>query len=425
MSNKINTKKNSILLFLIWPFMALGYAIQNYKAVWAKDIVWLFVIFYGFTLALANNNGGENSRDAYRYRVKFTAMAHEDITFGNIASQFYDEDSETQNLDIIELSILFLLSRFTDNYHVLFCVFGLIFGYFYSRNIWYLIEKAGKRITSANIPVIITFAFIVGFWEINGFRFWSASHIFLYGTLPFLYEGKKKYLWFSILSVFMHFAFLLPVAILGIFVLTGSRVNMYFFLFITTFFIKELNISQIRDFLSGHLPAIFLPKIKTYTNEDYAEKLSTAFENVNWYVTLYQQILKWTIVSFIVVMFLKGRKFITHYKGMENLFCFTLLLCSVANVFALMPSGGRFVILSNLFSMAMIFFYMQYAPRGKAMKNLLPFALPGLVLFSVVSMRIGLDTMGFFSVFGNPLLSLFFDINTSLIELIKGMLGFS
>jgi len=414
-------KKNSVILFLLWPFFALIYALRNYRSVWAKDIIWLFVVFYGFTFTI--HNVGEDTIDANRYRDKFIEMSKHDLTFDNVTAEFYDEESQV--LDVMESIILFLVSRITSNYHILFAVFGLILGFFYSRNIWYLIEKAGFKISPGNTPVIITFAMIVGFWELNGFRFWSATHIFFFGALPYLYEGRKSRLLFCVLSIFMHFAYAMPLIILGIYLVTGRRTNIFFFLFIATFFVKELSLSQAGDFLSNNLPKILLPRVKGYTNEDYAQILVDKNLVANWYAVFYREILKWIIVAFIVLIYFRGKKFINRYKGFENLFSFTLLLYSVSNIFAMIPSGGRFIILSNLFSVAIIFFYIQFAPRGKAMKRMVTLALPGLALYSIVSIRLAFDTMGFLSVFGNPLLTLFLDVNVTLIEIVKGLLGFS
>ena len=33
-----------VFLFLIWPFFAAIFAIRNYRAAWAKDLIWLFVV---------------------------------------------------------------------------------------------------------------------------------------------------------------------------------------------------------------------------------------------------------------------------------------------------------------------------------------------------------------------------------------------
>lgn len=419
MNNKIDTsKKNSIIVFLLWPFFALVYAFRNYKAIWAKDIIWFFVIFYGFTMTV--NDTGEATMDANRYRTKFIDMAAKEVNFSEIVANFYNEEDES--LDMLETIISFSLSRVTNNPQVLFAVFGLIFGYFYSRNIWYLVDRVNNKITRENIPILFTFAFIVGFWSINGFRFWTATHMFLFGALPFLFEGKKKFLWISALSVLMHFSFLFPMAILGIYVLAGNRTIFYFILFILTFFIKELDITAIGEFLTSNLPDILLPKVKTYTNADYAEGLAENLEKANWYIQIYGDALKWSVTAFLVVIFFTGRKYLNKHINLKNLFSYTLLLYSVSNILSLVPSGGRFLSLSNLFAVAFIFFYVQYAPRGTAIRRLIIVAIPALALFTIVSVRIAFDTMGVLSMFGNPFLSLVFKLDITLIELVKSAL---
>jgi hypothetical protein len=416
MIDNINTnKKNSIIIFLLWPFFALIYAIRNYKASWAKDIIWFFVIFYGYTMTV--HDTGERTRDTNRYRDKFLIMAATEVSFSDITATFYN--AEEQSLDVIETIIIFLLSRVTNNYHILFALFGLIFGYFYSRNIWYLIDRAGRKIVPANIPIILTFSLIVGFSSINGFRFWTATHMFFYGVLPFLFEGKKKYLWISVISIFMHFSYIIPLFIFVGYLIGGNRSTLYFILFVATFFLKELDLGAVRNFLTSHLPAMFLPKVNTYTNTDYIEGIAANVSKLNWYVKLYQDALKWSVVSFLGVIFFTGKKFLSYNKTLDNLISFVFLLYSAANVIALLPSGGRFLFLANLFSVAFIFFYVQYAPRGKPIKRIISVAVPALALFTIVSIRVAFDTMGFFSVFGNPVLTAFINVDITLIELVK------
>jgi hypothetical protein len=415
------SKKNSLLIFIIWPFFALYYAIGNYKAGWAKDIIWFFVVFYGLTITI-HNYGAEETSDANRYRDRFTEMADTKISFDNVTALFYNQESQT--LDIIEPIILFAVSRITDNFHFLFAVFGLIFGYFYSRNIWYLIEKVPKKIDSANIPVILTFALVVGFWNIGGFRFWTATMIFLYGALPFLYEGRKKSLPFCFLAGLVHFSYLLPLVILFIHFFAGRRTKPFFILFVISLFIKQLDLAQVNDFLTSNLPDIFIPRVKSYTNQEYADRVSTTLANANWYARIYNDVLKWTIITFLIMIFFQGQKFIKRFQNFENLFSFTLLFYSVANLFSLVPSGGRFLSLANLFAMAVIFFYIQFGTRGRGIKRLIFFASPCLMLFSIVSIRIGMENMGFFSVFGNPIMNIFIDVDFTVLEAFKGVLNF-
>jgi hypothetical protein len=410
-----------VFLFLIWPFFAAIFAIRNYRAAWAKDLIWLFVAFFGFTLTIVATDADEKS-DANRYRDKFVEMAATKVSFENVTSLFYDEESQV--LDVLESLIIFVVSRVTDNYHVLFAVFGLIFGYFYSRNIWYLIERVKGKMASDNIPIILTFAFIVGFWEINGFRFWTATHIFLYGALPYLFEGKKSKIGFIILAVLMHFSYILPIGILGIHTALGKRTSLYFILFLLTFFIKELNLSQLGDFLSSNLPEILLPRVKSYVNEGYASDIVEVYANANWYVVWYQLALKWSVTVFIITIFVTGKKFLAANKNYETLFSFTLLMYSIANIFSLVPSGGRFISLSNLFAVAFIFFYIQYAPLSRAVKRIIPFALPALVLYSIVSLRIGIEAMGILCLVGNPILRVFINADITVLEVLKGTFKF-
>lgn len=415
------SKKNSIILFLIWPFFALIYAIRNYKAIWAKDIIWFFVIFFGFTLTIIKAQTEEQS-DGSRYMEKFVAMAGKQLSFENVSKLFYDDESQV--LDVIETIVIFTVSRFTDNYHVLFAVFGLIFGYFYSRNIWYLIDKGGKKIVSENIPLILTFAIIVGFWEINGFRFYTATHIFLFGTLPYLFEGKKKYLWFSALAVFMHFTYILPLLILVFHIVAGRRTTVYFFLYLLTFFVAELNLTALRDFLTANLPEIFLPRLNGYINEDYAAGISEIYAKANWYAVFYLLALKWSITSLLIVVFFNSRSFFKANKNFDRLFSFTLLLYSVANIFSLVPSGARFIDLSNLFSVALIFFYLQYATHSKAIKRLLPFTIPALLFYAIVASRIGIQAMGILCIVGNPILRIFINVDVTVLSVLKDAFGF-
>ena len=413
-----NNGKSSILLFLVWPFFTLVYALRNYRAAWAKNITWLFVIFFGVTMTVSDV--GEVTKDANRYRSNFIEMAGRQLDFSEVTSTLYNE--EDQKLDVIEPVIVFLLSRITDNYHILFGVFGLIFGFFYSRNIWYLIERCNGKIEPFNILLLASFAFVVGFWEINGFRFWCATHIFLYGALPFLFEGKRKYLWFSVLASFMHFSYLLPVGILGLYILAGNRTYLYFILFIATFFIKELNISQVSELLTNNLPAIFQPKVKSYTNVDYIEGLSEQLEKVNWYVTMYMDALKWSVALLLTAIFFTGKKLWSSNKQFNNLFSFSLLIYSVANIFSLLPSGGRFQSLAYLFAVAFIVLYVQYAQPNRIFRRITQLAVPALLLFNIVSIRAAFDTMGVLSVLGNPVFTFFTDFNVTLIDVIKGLL---
>ena len=182
-----NQKQNlySLIIFLIWPFVSFILAFRHYDKTWAKNIVWLFVIFYGYSFVIIHAEA-----DGIDYKLNFISNVNNQRSFSEFATILYNE--ETQKLDLLEPLISYWLSFFTTDYRMLFAMFGLIFGYFYSRNIWYLLERVSGSITKHSIVFILCFALLNSFWNINGFRFNTALHICLFGLLPFLYEGKKK-----------------------------------------------------------------------------------------------------------------------------------------------------------------------------------------------------------------------------------------
>ena len=71
--NKTNTiqikSSNSLyilLLFLFSPIIAVFISVINYKATWAKNIVWLFCSYYGYTFVIGNKGS-----DVNRYKSIF------------------------------------------------------------------------------------------------------------------------------------------------------------------------------------------------------------------------------------------------------------------------------------------------------------------------------------------------------------------
>ena len=157
-----------------------------------------------------------------------------------------------------------------------------------------------------------------------------------------------------------------------------------------------------------------------YTSVDRVQELrDDSSVNLNWYVKGHENVLKWLIIIFISIIFFRGKDFVKHNKNLLRLICFTLLLYACANIASLVPSGGRFIALSNLFALAFIIFYVQNGPKETVITKLIPLAVPLLWLFIIVRMRMSLDTFGVSTVLGNPIVIMFFRGDTALINLIK------
>ncbi len=402
----------AFILFIVWPFYSVINAIRNFRSSWSKNIVWVFIIFYGYTFVVSSSE-----LDANRYRDKFIQVAKTQITAQNFTAVFFDKNS--QNLDIIEPLIIFSLSRLTNNWHLLFVSFGLIFGYFYSRNIWYLVERMGDRVSATNMLLIFVFSLIVGFWLINGFRFWTATHMFFFGAIPFLVEKKTKNLWVAVLAIFMHFSFLIPVAIFIFYVLLGNRVSIYFYFFVATFFISSLNLSAINEIVIAYIPDVFHSRVNSYVNQDYYDGIKELDSKLNWYVILYGNLFKWVFNILLIIIYVSKKEYFKSNRSLFSLFNFCLLLFGCSNLFGLVPSGGRFENLAELFTISFFLFYLRFFFDDHLIKKAFQFAMPIFIFFCVINIRIAFDTIGLATLISNPISSLFFENDSALIQFIK------
>lgn len=408
-------KKNSffiLCLFALSPFLSLLLSIRNYRASWAKNGVWLFVAFYGYTMVISSEG-----IDANFYRDDFLRMAQSDISLDNFSNLLYS--GEQSYVDIVQPLITFIVSYFTSDYRILFLVFGTLFGYFYSRNIWYLIDNSGAGFRKEVIPFVVTFALIVGFWQINGFRMWTAAHIFFFGAIRYLYEDKKQGFFIAAFSVLVHFSFVLPTAILLIHTIFKNRVHFYFWIFFGTFFISEISLTVVNELLTSIVPDILLNRVEGYTNEEYAESISQSIQQNSWHAIFYERALRWVIISFISVIYFRSLYLVKSRKSLFSLFNFTLLFLAIGNLLSLVPSGGRFNIIANLFAMTIIVLSLQKVQKGHVILRLVPFAVPALFLYCVVALRLGFDTIGVTTILGNPFVAIFTDVDIALIQFIK------
>lgn len=375
------------------------------------NIVWFFVIFFGFTFVIS----GEGV-DANRYRDWFLLMGRHNISFSTFVSFLYS--AGTRYVDVVQPLISFLLSKVTNDPRILFAVFGSILGYFYSRNVWYLLDHAGPRIVRHNLPLIITFGLLIGFWQLNGFRFWTAAHVYLFGVLPYLIEGDKKKLWIASLSVFFHFTFLLPLAVLSMYMLLGNRVHVYFYFFIISLFIYEIDFQVINNLVS-YFPSILQDRSLSYLSHDYAVERSEAIINKSWHARYYLDALKLALLIMTAFVYFNIKKLKYRNNWLIAFFSFSLLFLGVFNILGNIPSVGRFITLGNMFLVSFFFIYFQHDTNTRNNKLIMLVTSPLLLMFCIVSLRTGLDFFGIYTLFGNPVIALFGPGEYSIMDTVK------
>lgn len=406
----------STMVFLISPLISVFLAAKNYGAGWAKNMVWFFVIFYAISFTIPSEGS-----DAFVYKGDLEYLHTANVAFSDFASNFY---SVTPNVffdksfdDLIQPALTYFVAQFTDNYRVLYLFVGIIFGYFYSRNIWFLVDSAKTKLQLVHVLILLAFPLIIPFWSLNSIRMWTAAHIFFYGAITYLYyERKGKGLMVIFLSVLMHFSFLLPVFTFLLFLVLGNRTKIFFYLFLFSFFVNEIDLGSLRTLLTAVTPDFFHRRVETYTP---GEIVMQEAQERSWQAIYYGKILKWVVFFCIITLYIYGRKKIEQYPTLARIFAFTLLILTVGQLSSLVPSGGRFLKVGYLFALASLFYSLQYIQGMKQVKSAFYLITPGLVFFCLMSIKIGFDSINI-GLLGN-LFTLFFlgEVDITISQLIN------
>lgn len=417
----IQKNKDHWIFFFLFPFIAFITAIRRYRAPWARNVSWAFIVFFGFTLGLSKElSSGEETADITRYSSEMKVYNKMNLSFTDIVKLYEDND----DFDILRLTLAIVISRFTDSEQILFAVYGLIFGFFFSRNLWYLFDGIKNKLKSSTIILLSVFFLINPFWNINGFRFWTAVHIYVYGLLPFLMEGKKNKLWVSALSIFVHFSFMLPLGILGIYLILKNKTIIYFVFFIFSIFVSGINVKIFNEAVEENISENIAERTAAYRDEDNVEEFRLGTSETNkqpnsWHARFYTGALHYSLLICMVWLFFKRSILKKIDPGLLSTLSFSLLFWGVGNIMSSLPSGGRFLNIAYLSATSLVIFCLQKTERGSSIDKMARLLSPAFLFYAIVAFRVGLYFISVNTIIGNPILIFFTDYNFSLNDLIK------
>lgn len=424
-SGNIRFKTNGVMdstgpwmLYLILPLGSLLLTLKNYRAPWAKNVFWAFCIFYGATFAISEETLKSTEQvDIVRYIAEVKELYPQQLTFQDLGKLYL----KNEDIDIFRLAINVAISRFTDESKVVLTIYALIFGFFYSRNIWYILNRIPGKL-GLDIILILACLFLVNpIWNLNGFRYYTAMHMFIYGALPYLFEKKKSGIFLAAISILMHFSFVLPVLILMIYSFIPKNATVFFAIYLVSIFTATLNIRAINERLEAIAPERFLERTKNYRSEERVELYregNLSEQKGVWYAENYIVSLAWIVRVFFLLVFYRGFRYLNHQK-LKPFFVFCLIMGIVANIMATIPSGSRYMVFFMFFALSFLLIYFN--GYGKRLKSHTVYTLAslGTILFIVVSFRIGIYSASINTIVGNIVSALLVDYNVSLNDLIK------
>lgn len=406
---KNTNKKWLLVIFLIWPFLGFVLSLKSFNYRLSKVLILAFFIIYGATFVI------NEQMDGQRYALALTTAAN--TSFDEFLSFLTNPYSERRSVDMLAPLLTFIASRFTYEHHLLFASFAFIFGFFYLKSISAVYQNYKITKTKNALVFMIMLPWIIPIFQINGFRMWTAAWVFFYGVYELIYNEKKKYIWLALSASFIHFSFLSAnvILLLYLFIRTfiGNRITILMMMAIITFFISELPIEAIRNFITSLGGGIEVRA--NYLNEKHIENVVERQEQAVWFMKLADLTIFYILMMHVLVVYYYIKKH-TINKRFKNFFSFSLLFLSFVNIVSLMPSGSRFrFILYVLLSVICIIFYSSIYIRPTLSKLSLLTILP-FVLNAIIAIRIGSSTLNTITFFPSFVIFFFYDIKWPVID---------
>ncbi len=405
------------LTFLFWPLLSLILTYRHLKQSTTQNAIWLYNVFLGLTFSFYTFSDCARYAEElklYHSQFKFTFLEF-------INHVFFSVDSR---IDFIQPLITYLVSLFTDSSSILLGSFGLFYGYFYSRNIWFAITRIKSKVRIEALSYFLILFILVPMWNINGFRFYAATHVFIYGFNLFVFKKENfKGLFFIIFSLFVHDTFIIAISVFFFFFLLKNKTQIIFYFYLISLIFSNIGRNFASDFFEKFSGNLLLKDRSGYLNEEYAITVQSNVDSWNWYVKYHYTLIDSLVMTSIIWIYFYRKKILFSISQNMDLFSFGLLMLGVVNFLGDIPSMKRFQYVGYLPLLLMLFIFFQETnfKRRPDWYKVLSFSIT--LFFFILEIWIGSINISVASIIGNPFSMYFFDFTYSVNQLIKDILN--
>ncbi|WP_438966792.1 hypothetical protein [Flavobacterium sp.] len=192
-----------ILLLLVSPFLAL-FNILKLKN--EKEITFFGTLFFGLIGSVYVYTEG-NDGQTHRSQIINNYL---EMTLTEFLKNSYDilTFNSTQVTDIYSHSLFYISGSIFQMPVLLHFFAGLVLGYFFTKSVL-LVLNSNLRVKKNYIILGFIFLFLLirSISALNSIRMWTGMWVFFYGTYGWSITKERKYLYFILFSMFVHFSY--------------------------------------------------------------------------------------------------------------------------------------------------------------------------------------------------------------------------
>jgi hypothetical protein len=335
----------------------------------------LFAVLWCLAITVGTDRSIE-TLDAVAYRQQFDFFLNTDYMYFRelISSYFSFTFKESSNKDIYSTLVIYGITRLTDNYHVMFMVFGAVCSFFMLKTFRFFTGERAFNNSFSAFLLAVMFVMHNDIWNIWGVRFITATWIALYATFQILRNENKKYLLLLCVTPLIHASFFIYIALFTTAFFIHKTDTTWRVIFVLSMVVSTFSVyfvSQVINILPPRLQGAF----SGYIEESYIYSMQNDFESR---IVIFQiLIIGERLFTIMFVLFIMLNRKIIIYKQDYRIYILLLIVTSFASFTSVIPSlGERFF---RLTYPLIAYLFMKYFNYGKF--RILLYIYPFVFLF--------------------------------------------
>lgn len=370
-----------IVAFLLSPVLGMLYSLYRLNTKSSFLILFLSFTTFGFSLVVPETETDDYNFDSVRYRAWFEEAVDDDLA--DFSDKFFSFLNFTGEHDFYSSTLYFVVSRFSDNYQMMFMFAAMVLAFFMLKSLRFLVREDNYHFSISCLCILFLFM-MAQIEKVVMFRFYTAYWIAIYAIFNIFINGNKKYLFLLLITPFFHASFFILYILLFVYYFIRRSYKVSVIMFIFSFALSFISLSVLTSLIS-FLPESLSSHYDAYIDMDYIKKINEGGTGFIWVVRLFEFILR-VVVNVIIFIFIKDYTRNIQSTKCESLYKFLLVLMAFVNCTFMIPSvGSRFV----MFSFPLIAYILLVCFYKQQYRNLIyAFACLFIAIFLILPFNI-------------------------------------
>lgn len=364
-----------LVLFLLSPLLGLLYALRKPNSRSSYIIYSLFIVYFGFSMFFDGSVRYDGLLIAYNFQ-EWSKLGFNDYI--NRITSIFSINSLLSDKDLFEVTLSYLVSRFTSNYHIFFMFVAIFYAFFMPRVMRYFTSINRTRYNY--YYYVLFYLFIpLPLTAIAGVRFGLATWMFLYAFYKISIDDEKQYVFLLLSTPLVHLSFLFAIVVYAIYVILKGKYKIWLLLLILSYVFSELSLTWLKDSVDSYTGmSSWVNWVDTYARFNEVNDIEEGGTGFYWVVPIFN-VLTRVFLLLLLLFTYKNRKLFDSDSSSKKVFSFTLACYTISNFCMPIPHlGARFI---TLCYPSLAYLWLKYSLDRRYKPLLL--AVPFVFLLSI------------------------------------------